>query len=137
MSQKQPSRCVLGKGVLKICSQFTGEYVCQSSISIKLQLYWNRTSAWVFSCQFAAYFQNTFSWEHLWTTASDVTQCILSLSPCWYEWKWSGSTNHKFQKTKIVINDYQSIIRSCISWYKGSCLLAWCSRWNCCCWWGW
>ena len=26
-----------------------------------LQLYWNHTSAWVFSCKFAAYFQNTFS----------------------------------------------------------------------------
>ena len=25
-----------------------------------LQLYWNYTSAWVFSCKFAAYFQNTF-----------------------------------------------------------------------------
>ena len=25
------------------------------------QLYWNHTSAWVFSCKFAAYFQNTFS----------------------------------------------------------------------------
>ena len=33
------------------------------------QLYWNRTSAWVFSCKFAAYFQNTFSWEHLWVAA--------------------------------------------------------------------
>ena len=28
---------------------------------IALQLYWNRTSEWVFSCKFAAYFQNTFS----------------------------------------------------------------------------
>ena len=28
---------------------------------VALQLYWNRTSAWVFSCKFAAYFQNTFS----------------------------------------------------------------------------
>ena len=26
---------------------------------IILQLYWNRTSAWVFSCKFPAYFQNT------------------------------------------------------------------------------
>ena len=26
-----------------------------------LQLYWNRTSSWVFSCKFATYFQNTFS----------------------------------------------------------------------------
>ena len=35
------------------------------------QLYWNRTSACVFSCKFAAYFQNTFSKEHLWTAASE------------------------------------------------------------------
>ena len=27
------------------------------------KLYWNRTSAWVFSCKFAAYFQSIFS-EH-------------------------------------------------------------------------
>ena len=27
---------------------------------IALQLHWNRTSAWVCSCKFAAYFQNTF-----------------------------------------------------------------------------
>ena len=33
------------------------------------QLYWNHTSAWVFSCKFAAYFQNTFSQEHLWRAA--------------------------------------------------------------------
>ena len=28
------------------------------------------TLAWVFSCKFAAYFQNIFSWEHLWRAAS-------------------------------------------------------------------
>ena len=28
---------------------------------VALQLYWNHTSAWVFSCKFAAHFQNTFS----------------------------------------------------------------------------
>ena len=27
---------LLGKGVLKICSKFTGEYPCRSAISIKL-----------------------------------------------------------------------------------------------------
>ena len=27
----------LGKGVLKICSKFTGEHLCRSAISIKLQ----------------------------------------------------------------------------------------------------
>ena len=28
-------------------------------------------SAWVFSCKFAAYFQNTFLQEHLWRAASN------------------------------------------------------------------
>ena len=28
---------------------------------VALQIYWNRTSAWVFTCKFAAYFENTFS----------------------------------------------------------------------------
>ena len=36
---------------------------------IALQLYWNRTSAWMFPCILATYFQSTFSFEHLWTTA--------------------------------------------------------------------
>ena len=35
------------------------------------QLYWNHTSAWVFSHRFAAYFYNTFSQQHLWTAASN------------------------------------------------------------------
>ena len=39
---------------------------------VTLQLYWNRISAWVFSCKFTTYFQNIFSWEHLWVAASDV-----------------------------------------------------------------
>ena len=42
------------------------------------QLYWNHTSAWVFSCNFATYFQNTFPWEHFWVTASLLYQHILS-----------------------------------------------------------
>ena len=44
------------KDVLKICSKFTGEHPSRSVISIKLH-----TLTWVFSCKFAAYFQNTFS----------------------------------------------------------------------------
>ena len=43
-----------GKGVLTICSKFTGEHPCRSVI------YWNHTLEWVFSCKFAAYFQNIF-----------------------------------------------------------------------------
>ena len=74
----------LRKGVLKTYSEFTGEHPCRSVISIRLlynfipkcdfnkvalQLYWNHISAWVLSCRFAAYFQNTFSLEHLWRAA--------------------------------------------------------------------
>ena len=38
------------------------------------QLYWNCTSAWVFFCKFAAYFQNTFLQEHLWVAVSDSSK---------------------------------------------------------------
>ena len=34
------------------------------------QLYWNQTSGWVFSCKFAAYFQNNVSKKPLWKAAS-------------------------------------------------------------------
>ena len=49
------SEVFLRKGVLKTCSKFTRGHPCRSTISIKLLA----TSAWVFSCKFAAYFQNT------------------------------------------------------------------------------
>ena len=48
----------LRKGVLKVCRKFTGEREEQSKAK---QLYWNHTSAWVFSCKFATIVQNTFS----------------------------------------------------------------------------
>ena len=35
--QKQPLEVFLGKGVLKICSKFTGEHPCQSTILTKFQ----------------------------------------------------------------------------------------------------
>ena len=40
------------------------------SNKVALQLSWSNTSALVFSCKFAAYYQNIFSTEHRWTTAS-------------------------------------------------------------------
>ena len=41
---------------------------CDSN-KVAKELYWIRTSAWVFSCTFAAYFQNNFFKEHLWVAA--------------------------------------------------------------------
>ena len=39
------------------------------------QIYCNRTSAWVFSWKFDAYFQDTFTKEHLWVAASAMKIC--------------------------------------------------------------
>ena len=36
-SRSSHPKVLLGKGVLKICSKFTGEHPCQNAISIKLQ----------------------------------------------------------------------------------------------------
>ena len=52
--------CSYEKVFWKTWSKFTGEHPCWNVISIKWQLYWNHTSAWVFSCKFDAYFS-----EHL------------------------------------------------------------------------
>ena len=38
---------------------------------VALQLYENHTWTWVFSSKIVASFQNTFSQEHLWKTASN------------------------------------------------------------------
>ena len=70
--QRQPFRGVL----LKKCSENNQQISRRKTMpkcdvnKVSKQLYWNRTSAWVFSCKFAAYFQNTFSQEHLWMVAS-------------------------------------------------------------------
>ena len=77
--RKQPSGSVLKKR----CSENKQQIYRRTPMpkcdfnKVALQLYWNRTSAWVFSCKFAAYFQNTFSSERLWTTASVILSDIL------------------------------------------------------------
>ena len=71
LDQKQPFRGVLGKrcseNMQKIYRR-TPMPKCEFNKPAK-QLYWSRTSAWVFSCKFSAYFQNTFLTEHLWRAA--------------------------------------------------------------------
>ena len=67
--QKPPSKGVLGKGVLKIYCKRTPITKCDFN-KVAKRLYENHTSAWVFSCQFAAYVQNIFSKDHLWSAAS-------------------------------------------------------------------
>ena len=70
--QKQPSIAVLGKRCSENMQQIyrrTPMPKCDFN-KVALQLYWNHTSAWAFSCKFTAYFQNIFSEEHLWRTCS-------------------------------------------------------------------
>ena len=78
--QKQPSRGVLRKRCSFNMHQIyrrTPMPKCDFNV-VANQLYWNHTSAWVFSCKLPAYFQNTFSWEHLWRAASAIFNCMKS-----------------------------------------------------------
>ena len=62
--QKQPFRGVLIKRCFENIQQIyrkTPIPKCDFN-KVAKQLYWNRTSAWVFCSKFAAYFQNTFEW---------------------------------------------------------------------------
>ena len=65
--KKQPSRCVLRNR----CSENMEQIYRRKPMpkcdfnKLSLRLYWNHTSAWVFSCKSVAYLQNTFSWTPL------------------------------------------------------------------------
>ena len=52
---------------------------CETN-KVALQLDWNRTSTWVFSCKFFVYFQNSFFWEYFWRT---VSVCIHGKWSSW------------------------------------------------------
>ena len=58
----EPATGAVRKGVFRDFKKFTEKHLCQSLFLIKLQ-------ASVFSCEFCEIPKNTFSKEHLWTTA--------------------------------------------------------------------
>ena len=66
---------LLEKSVLKVRSKFAEEdpsrsVICQVAKHVKFQSNFIEIALQVFSCKFAAYFQNTFFWEHLWAATS-------------------------------------------------------------------
>ena len=71
--QKQPLRGVSRNRCYENMQQIYRRTLMPKSDfnKVALQLYWNHISSSVFSCKFAAYFQNIFSWEHLWVSASE------------------------------------------------------------------
>ena len=66
---KQPPRGVLNKRCSQNMQQIYRRTPMPKCVLNKV-VYSNHTSAWVFSCRFSAYFQNTFFSEHLWVAAS-------------------------------------------------------------------
>ena len=82
--QNHPSIGVL----IKRCSEKMKQVYRRTSMpkcdfnKVTFHVHWNHTSAWVFSCKFAAYFQNTFSQEQLWRADSVlfIHGCFISLS---------------------------------------------------------
>ena len=83
-TEKQPSRGVPLKRFSENMQQIyrrTPMPKCDFNKDEK-QLYWNRTSAGFFSCKFAAYFQNTLSYEQLLVAASICRTDALSMRFC-------------------------------------------------------
>ena len=89
LSKLPPNKWLQTKQILEIF---------RSSHPNAMQLYWNRTSAWVFSCKFSAYFQNSFDLEHLWVAVSGCSSYI------------NHQKNTIFEKQILVIN---SNLRDC------------------------
>ena len=71
-----------------------------------LQLYSNRTSTWVFSCKFAAYFQNTFFLEHFWTAASGYTCSSHTVSNVLKLGLFYQILKTKYSSVKSVVQPY-------------------------------
>ena len=72
-NQKQPSIYVLRKRCSENMQQIyrrTPKLTCGFN-KVALQRFWNCTSWWLLFYKFTAYFQNTFSYEHLWRAASE------------------------------------------------------------------
>ena len=77
--QKQSSRGALRKRCSKYMQQIyrrTPMPKCEFK-KVGEQLYWNRTSAWMLSRNFAAYFQNIFSKEQIWVAASKAISLAI------------------------------------------------------------
>ena len=65
---------------------------------------WNHTSAWVFFCKFAAYFQNTFFYEDTWVAASERYLCneVRSLQLFPTIWKLNKNKELTMSTQKIT-----------------------------------
>ena len=89
-----------------------------SIYKFSLQLYCNRTLAWVFSCKFAAYFQNTFSQEHLWMAAS--VQQFLTFCNSFLPLKYKKVLIHTLIHRYAMITSLSTMILNILGGRGGS-----------------
>ena len=78
-------RCSIKKGILKNFAKFTGKHLCQSLFFNKVveqnfNLFKKETLAQVFSCEFCKFFKSIFFTEYIWTTASEWSMSVPSIS---------------------------------------------------------
>ena len=74
-----------------------------------LQFYWNHTSAWVFSCNFAVYFQNVFLYYHLWQTAFFTSHIQIPITTGLFELWTSGLKNICLKWTFVMYSPIPGI----------------------------
>ena len=73
-------------------------------------VYWNHTLTWVFSCKFAAFFQNAFLSEDLWVAASEAF-LESQFRYCFLTWMFhSRKSNHEINlfhesALRMIYND--------------------------------
>ena len=95
----------LGKGVLNICSKFTGDHPCRSAISIKLLCNFIEIAlrhGWSL-VNWLHIFRTPFPKNHLWMTASECyPEDVLKTS--------SRRLQYVFTKTNICCGDFKLII---------------------------
>ena len=79
------------------------------------QLYWNHNSAWVFSSRLAAYFQNSFFQEHLWT--ADSTDCskiklaIYQFAFCCFIYWGNGWLFKRSILTSLFVVNFRKVLK--------------------------
>ena len=102
----------LGKGILKICSKFTGEHPCRSAISVKFTPFLKNTFGWLLLC-----FQNRlqhpcssagfFSKVKLWKVViryKCLQKVVINLSVNVFELIASFSQNISFLRLQLFFS---------------------------------
>ena len=85
MFRSSHRRCSVKRGILRNFAKFTGKHLCQSLFFNKVaacNFTQKETLAQVFSCEFCEISKNTFSTEHLQTTASEFFNIVVLRLQC-------------------------------------------------------